>query len=224
MKSFISAYEAKAIPLYKESAIASWNANITGTAEDYSKSEKASFEYAKIFTDSIAFEELKTIKESQAMKDPLLIRQLELLYNSYLGGQVDTALIAQQISMETEISKKYANFRVTLNGKQISDNEVENILKTSTNSSDLKTAWEGSKLIGPVVAADVIKLVKHRNTIARKIGFSNYHEMSLKLSGQDPQEVTKLFDELDNLTRDNFARLKGDIDTYFAKRYKIKGI
>jgi peptidyl-dipeptidase A len=222
MKTFISAYEAKSIPLYRESAIASWNANITGTAEDYAKSEKASFEYARIFTDSVAFKELKTIKESQAMKDPLLIRQLELLYNSYLGGQVDTSLISQQIRMETEISKKYGNFRVTLNGKQISDNDVEKILKTSTNSSDLKTAWEGSKLIGPVVAEDIIKLVKHRNTIARKIGFSNYQEMSLKLSGQDPEEITKLFDELDLLTRDNFAKLKGDIDTFFANRYKIK--
>jgi peptidyl-dipeptidase A len=222
MKKFISAYETKVIPLYRESAIASWNANITGTTEDYAKSEKASFEFAKVYTDSVAFRELKTIKESQAMKDPLLLRQLELLYNSYLGGQVDTALLAKQIRMETEISKKYANFRVTLNGKQISDNEVENILKTSTNSSELKTAWEGSKLIGPVVATDVLNLVKHRNIIAKKIGFSNYHEMSLKLSGQDPQEVTKLFDELDNLTRDNFAKLKGDIDTYFAKRYKIK--
>ena len=223
MKAFISSYEKKAVPLYKESALAYWNANITGSTEDYAKSEKASFEYAKLFTDSIAFAELKKIKESQAMKDPLLIRQLELLYNGYLGGQVDTALIAEQIKMETEISKKYANFRVTINGKQISDNEVEGILKNSTNSTDLKTAWEGSKLIGPVVASDIIKLVKHRNTIARKIGFSNFHEMSLKLSGQDPAEVTKIFDELDSLTRDNFALLKGEIDTYFAKNFKIAG-
>jgi peptidyl-dipeptidase A len=221
MKSFISSYEAKVIPLYKASSLASWNANITGTTEDYAKSEKASFEYAKIFTDNAAFAELKQLKESQAVKDPILARQLELLYNQYLGGQVDTALIAQQIKMETEISKKYANFRVTLNGKQISDNEVETILKNSTNSADLKTTWEGSKLIGPVVASDIINLVKHRNTIARKIGFSNYHEMSLKLSGQDPAEVTKIFDELDSLTGNNFGQLKNEIDTYFAKRYKI---
>lgn len=221
MKAFISSYEKKAIPLYKESALTSWNANITGTNEDYAKSEKASFEYAKIYTDSIAFAELKQIKESQAMKDPLLVRQLELLYNGYLGGQVDTSLIAAQIKMETDITKKYSNFRVTINGKQLSDNEVEIILKNSSNNTDLKTAWEGSKLIGPVVASDIIKLVKHRNTIARKIGFSNYHEMSLKLSGQDPSEVTKIFDELDSLTRDNFARLKGDIDSFYAKRYKI---
>ncbi len=217
MKTFISSFEQKAIPLYKASALASWNANITGTAEDYAKSEKASFEYAKIFTDSIAFAELKKIKNSRALVDPLLVRQLELLYNSFLGGQVDTTLIAEQIKMETEISKKYANFRVTLNGKQISDNEVEGILKNSTSSADLKKAWEGSKLIGPVVANDIIVLVKHRNTIARKIGFSNYHEMSLKLSGQDPSEVTKIFDELDSLTRDNFSQLKGDIDSYLCE-------
>jgi peptidyl-dipeptidase A len=221
MKAFISAYEAKAVPLYKASALASWNANITGKAEDYSVSEKASYEYAKIFTDSIAFAELKEIKESGALTDSLLIRQMELLYNSYLGGQVDTSLIAMQISMETEISQKYANFRVTLNDKQIPDNEVEAILKNSTNSTELKNAWEGSKMIGPVVAEDIIKLVKHRNTIARKIGFSNYQEMSLKLSGQDPADVTKIFDELDSLTRENFAELKGEIDAFYSKRYKI---
>jgi peptidyl-dipeptidase A len=221
MKDFISTFEKKAIPLYRESALASWNANITGTNEDFAKSEKASFEYAKIFTDSIAFAELKEIKESNLVQDPLLLRQIELLYNGYLGGQVDPALIAEQIKMETDISKKYANFRVDINGKQISDNEVEGILKNSVNSSELQKAWEGSKMIGPVVAEDIVKLVKHRNKIAQKIGFSNYHEMSLKLSGQDPAEVTTIFDELDNLTKENFRQLKGEIDSYFAKRFKI---
>jgi peptidyl-dipeptidase A len=221
MKAFLTSYEKKAIPLYREAALASWDANISGTNEAYAKSEKASFEYAKIFTDSIAFAELKQIKESQLLRDTILNRQLELLYNSFLGGQVDTALIALQIKMETGISKKYANFRVDINGKKIPDNEIESILKSSKNSKELQAAWDGSKMIGPVVADDIIKLVKHRNKIAQKIGFSNYHEMSLKLSGQDPAEVTKIFDELDILTRDNFAQLKGEIDAFFANRYKI---
>jgi peptidyl-dipeptidase A len=222
MKAFIKEYESKAIPLYKESTLASWNANVTGSNEDFAKSEKASFEFARIFTDRDAFAQLKAIKESGELKDSLLARQLELLYNSYLGGQVDTALIAEQIRMETEVNKKYANFRVSIDSKSLSDNEVEDILRNSTNSTDLQKTWEGSKLIGPVVEADVIKLVKHRNSIAQKLGFSTYHEMSLKLSGQDPAEVTKIFDELDNLTRDNFAQLKVEIDAYSAKRYKIK--
>ncbi len=220
MKDFIKGHEAKVIPLYRKAAIASWDANVTGTDEDWAKSEKASFEYAKVYTDTTAFKELSEIKESGEVKDSILARQIELLYNSYLSGQVDTSLIAEQIRMETEISKKYSNFRANINSKEVSDNEVVDILRNSTNSKELQTAWEGHKLIGPVVADDVIKLVKHRNSIAKKLGFSNFHEMSLKTSGQDPAEITKLFDELDELTRANFADLKGDIDAYFAKRYK----
>ena len=83
LKQFISTYEARAIPLYRDAALASWNANVTGTDEDYAKSEKASFELAKIYTDSVAFAELKEISESGEVRDSLLARQLELLYNSY---------------------------------------------------------------------------------------------------------------------------------------------
>ncbi len=31
MREFITSYELKSIPLYREAALASWNANITGT-------------------------------------------------------------------------------------------------------------------------------------------------------------------------------------------------
>jgi peptidyl-dipeptidase A len=221
LKKFISAYEEKTIPLYREMSLTSWDANISGSDESWKNSEKASFNYQKVFTDKNSFTELKEIRDAGVVGDPLLARQLELLYNAYLGGQVDTALISAQIKMETEISRKYSNFRVTLKGKQLSDNEVEDILKNSVNSSELQAAWEGSKMIGPFVADDIIKLVKHRNTIAQKIGFRNYHEMSLKLSGQDPAEVTKVFNELDSLTSNNFASLKGEIDSYYANRYNL---
>ncbi len=222
IKEFISKYEARVIPLSKDANLASWNANITGTTEDWAKSEKASFELAKLFTDSAAFKELKELKESGLVKDSLLARQLELLYNSFLGGQVDPALLEEQIKMETGINKKYSNFRAVVGSKELSDNQVEEILRSSKDNKQLQAAWEGHKMIGPVVAEDIIKLVKHRNMIAQKIGFSNYHDMSLKLSGQDPGEVTSIFDELDALTKENFAQLKNDIDTYFAKYYKIK--
>ncbi len=221
LRKFLSAYETKAIPLYKESSLLSWNASVSGTSEDYAKSEKASFDFARIYSDKAEFTTLKEIKESNEVKDPILARQLEILYNSFLGNQVDTALISEQIKMETEISKKYSKFRATEKGKQMSDNEIDAILKNSSHSAELQSAWEASKMIGPVVAEDIIKLVKHRNRIAKEIGFKNYHEMSLKLSGQDPEEVTRIFDELDSLTKNSFIALKGDIDQYFAKRYKI---
>ena len=52
----------------------------------------------------------------------------------------------------------------------------------------------------------LLNLLNTGITLQKKIGFDNYHEMSLKLSGQDPVEVTKIFDELDSLTREKFCK------------------
>jgi peptidyl-dipeptidase A len=46
--------------------------------------------------------------------------------------------------------------------------------------------------------------------------------MSLRLSDQDPEQISSLFDELDSLTRGTFTSLKADIDFYLAKKYKLK--
>ena len=220
--TFITKFDTVVQPLTKEASLAYWNASISGKDEDWKKSEDLNIELTKVFSNKEDFALLKKIRNSDAITDELLKRQLEVMYNSYLGNQVDTALLNSAIKMQTEVEKKYSNFRADVNGKKLSDNEVEDVLKTSTNSSELQQAWEGHKAIGPVVAQDIINLVKKRNEIARQLGFNNYHEMSLKLSEQDPEEISNLFDELDNLTRDAFAGLKGEIDTYLSKRDNVK--
>ena len=220
--SFIERFDSIVQPLTKEASLAYWNASLSGKDEDWKKSEDLNIELTKVFSNKEDFAILKKIKESDAITDELLKRQLEVMYNSYLGNQVDTSLLNSAIKMQTEVEKKYSNFRADVNGKKLSDNDVEDVLKTSTNSAELQQAWEGHKAIGPVVAQDIINLVKKRNEIAKQLGFDNYHSMSLKLSEQDPEEISKLFDELDNLTRDAFTGLKGEIDTYLSKRDNVK--
>ncbi|HPG32633.1 MAG: M2 family metallopeptidase [Lentimicrobiaceae bacterium] len=221
LKQFIADWEARVEPLQRDAYIAYWNASISGNDEDYAKSEQLQFQLNSIYTSKEDFALLKKIKESEAVTDTMLKRQLDVLYTAYLSNQIDTTLLAKRIKMEVEIEKKYSNFRADVNGRQLSDNDVEELLKTSTNSAELQSAWEGHKKIGQVVSADIIALVKVRNQIAQELGFKNYHAMSLELSEQNPDDISSLFDELDNLTRDAFAGLKDEIDTYLANRLKI---
>lgn len=221
LRDFITKIEAEVKPLSQEAAIASWDASITGKDEDYKKSEYAQVELVKLFSDSTLFAELKGIRESGLVKDSILYRQMEVLYPSFLRNQVSKELLEQKIKMESELEKKYSNFRADLNGKKVSDNEIEEILSTSKNSKELEAAWNAHKAIGKDVANDVIAIVKIRNQIAKELGYENYHTMNMILSEQNPAEILALFEELDSLTKDAFAELKGDIDTYFAKRYGI---
>lgn len=221
LRDFISVFEKDVSQLQKDANEAYWNSSISGKDEDYAKTEILNVKLNNYFTNKEKFELLKKIKAEGNITDTLLNRQLEVIYNAFLGNQVDSSLLARKIKMETEIEKKYSNFRADVNGKTLSDNEIEEVLKTSTDSKELQATWEAHKKIGAVVAADLVELVKLRNEMAKQLGFDNYHSMSLQLSEQDPKEISALFDELDNLTRDSFAQLKDEIDTYLSAHLKL---
>jgi peptidyl-dipeptidase A len=221
LRDLIGKIEADLVPLSKDAAIASWNASISGKDEDYKRSEEAQIKLLNLFSDSSIFSQLKELKESGMVKDSVLIRQMELLYPSFLRNQVSKDLLAKKVKMEAELEKKYSNFRADIGGKLVTDNEIEDILATSKNSTELEAAWKAHKKIGSEVAAEVIALVKLRNQIAKELGYENYHTMDMTLSEQDPGEILALFDELDELTKNTFKGLKDDIDTYFAKRYNL---
>jgi len=222
LKDVIKVHDSLYIPLYKEVTMAYWNAAISGKPEDFAIVSEKEIAITAIFTDTTRFATLKKIKESNLIEDSILNRELIVLYNAYLGAQVDTAKLNAMIKLGNVIEQKYGNFRAKVKGKELTDNQIENILRSSTNSNELKDVWMAHKNIGPLVADDVKKLVKMRNEIAKELGFNNYHEMSLKLSEQDPAEIENLFNELDNLTRDAFGQVKYEIDSVFVLRYKVK--
>lgn len=46
--------------------------------------------------------------------------------------------------------------------------------------------------------------------------------MALRLDEQDPEEISRIFDDLDVLTRDTFTKEKEKIDEYLAKKFGIE--
>ena len=222
LRALIDTLELKAKPAEIGSALAYFNAAVTGKDEEYKKSSEFNIQLSRIYADTVVFARLKAIKESGKVKDSLLLRQLNILYNTFLGNQWNQKKMEDLINAQTRLEQRYSTFRATVDGKKITDNEIESLLKSSVNSKELEKYWLASKQIGDTVGADVIKLVKMRNEMAHSLGFANYHDMSLRLSDQDPEKIAKLFDELDSLTRNTFATLKLDVDSVLAAKYKIK--
>ncbi len=221
-KNFSSKISKQIADAYTKSALTYWNAAISGKDEDFKKAQEAEIEFDKLLSNKETFNQLKKFKESGLIQDSILSRDLEMMYLTYLSKQVNPEKLAAMTELQTEISKKFQTYRAKVDKKELTDNEVEEILKNSTNLNELEKVWKAHKDIGPVVADDIIKLVKMRNEVAKELGFNNYHEMSLELSEQDPKEISKIFDELDELTKDAFANLKKTIDEKLAARLKIK--
>jgi len=218
---FLEDYYSRIDSLSKKANLSYFDASISGKETDYEASSKYQLEICKTYSNKSDFEKLKRFKNSGEIKDQILKRQLDLIYNEYASNQFDEKLHEEIISLSTNIEKKYSLFRAELNEKKITDNEIDKILEKSCNSEELKETWMASKQIGKFVEEDVLQLVKLRNRGAKELGYNNYHEMSLALNEQKSNKIDELFDELDEMTKASFTKLKIQIDTHLLEKYNI---
>lgn len=222
LKAFIDRHIEK-IKLLNESAnLTYWNAAVTGEDSLYDKYSQLELQIRKIYSDSSDYAFLKDIKASDAVKNPLLARQLDVLLNAYLENQIDPLLLEKIVTLSADIEKKFSTFRGTIDGKKVTTNQINQILTSEIQSKKRQKAWLASKQVGPVVARDIIQLVKYRNQAAQKLGFETYYTMALKMHEQDVDAINQLFDELYGLTYQPFDNLKADLDQILANMYQVK--
>ncbi|GAB4136388.1 MAG: hypothetical protein Fur0015_08760 [Ignavibacteriales bacterium] len=219
--TFVEELETKLSDLSRQANIAYFNATISGDKNDYAKASDLQLAVSKIFADKNDFVKLKSFKHEIPEDEHVLNRIYKILFNEFAGNQFDEKLHTEIINLSTKIEEKFATYRAKVNGQILTDNQIDEILKTSNNNDELKSVWEASKQIAEEIHEDVVKLVKLRNESAKLIGFNNYHQMSIELNEQNQEELLILFDELDELTREKFIGLKNIIDENLSEKYQI---
>ena len=220
--NFIADHVAIVEPLMRETYLASWEAAVTGSEEAYKKTADLQFKLEKIYTSKDDFLQLKGWKDSGEVKEPLLARQLKVLYLAYLGNQIPEELLKKIVDKGTEAEQLFSTFRSKVDEKEVTMNDINMVFQNSTDSEERKKYWEAQKASGKAVEATLKEVVHLRNEAAKVLGFPNYFVMSLTLSEQDEAELLKLFDELDSLTRQPFASVKKEVDQYLAQRCGIQ--
>jgi peptidyl-dipeptidase A len=221
-RQFLEEHTKKLRPLEVAAARAWWDANVTGKDEDFKNKIETQNKIDEALSNKEAFAKVQELKKnSKEIDDPILRRAMDVLYLTYLEKQVDTDLLKKMVEKSNAIEQAFNVFRANVDGKEMTDSEVRRILKNSVNSEQRQAVWEASKKIGLKIEKDLKELVKLRNQAATKLGFKNYHAMMLHLNEQDSDEIIKLFDALDELTRGPFKSAKEEIDGLLAKRYKL---
>jgi peptidyl-dipeptidase A len=217
---FIANYEATIRPLEIDCARQWWAASTTGRDEDFRKKRETETKLDLELANPAVFAELKAIHD-QPIRDPLLARQIEVLYRSYLSRQVEPDLLKAMIAKSNGLEQAFNVYRAKVDGKELTENQVREVLRHSKDSAERRAVWEASKGVGPAIVDDLKELVRLRNQAAGKLGFKNYHAMVLYLGEQNQDELLKLFDELDALTREPFLAAKAELDAALAQQYGI---
>lgn len=221
-QQFLNEYSAKLRPLDIAANRAWWDANITGKDEDFARKEKAQNAIDEFLSDKTLFEKAKTLRRGSGIDDPIVRRAIDIVYLQLLEKQVDKELLDKMTALANSVEKRFSTFRPKIEGKEVDDAAVREILKKSTLSERRKEAWEASKEVGKVVEPELKQLVALRNQAAKKLGFANFHAMTLFLNEQNGDDLIKLFDQLDDLTREPFKKAKAEIDEKLAANCGVK--
>ncbi|MCP4710779.1 MAG: M2 family metallopeptidase, partial [Planctomycetes bacterium] len=221
LQDFIDKHVEMVEPMYRDMALAYWVAATTGKAEEYAKVSEYELKLRQVYSDADDYAMLKEMKESGAIEEPLLARHVDVLHNGYLENQIDSELMKQIVELGNDIDRQFSTFRGTIDGETVTDNEIKEILKSETDLEKREKAWLASKQVGIEVADDLVRLVKLRNEAAEKLGYENYHTLSLTMSEQDVGELDKIFAELYELTKGPFGELKVELDGILAGNFGI---
>ena len=221
VESFVHETVEAVRPLDKAYQLAYWEAAINGTPKAIQRSQEAQATWMRFWADRDRFAQAKRMYDARAVKDPLLARQLKLVYLSAAGNQQDDATIDELTRLESEVTAHYVNFRGRVGGKELNDNEIEAILHNSKDSAEVREAWEASKQVGAQVAKSVRQLARVRNAAARAQGFRDHFQRSLTLDEIDENELLSLFADLEAATRKPYQELKHRIDGLRATHFGL---
>jgi peptidyl-dipeptidase A len=221
-KAFLDDFTKAFRPLDVAANRAWWDANISGADEDFKRKEDAQNKIDDLLSDKKAFAKIKAIKEGGGIDDPVIKRAIDMVYLMHLEKQVDAELLRHMNKLSNEVEQKFNTFKAKVGDKEMSTKEVRDVLKSSTISDRRKEVWEAAKEVGKVVEPELKELVKLRNRSAKQLGFDNYHALQLFLNEQNGKDLIKLFDRLDELTREPFKEAKAEIDAELAKNCAIK--
>jgi peptidyl-dipeptidase A len=221
LSQFIARHVQLVDPLNRQANLAFWAATTTGRQDEYQRMERLQLAIKRIYSDPNDFAYLKSLKTSGTIRQPRLRRQLDRLYLAYLPNQVQPELLAKMTQLDTKIQKAYNDYRPSIDGKVVTINNIYTILTTEPDSELRKKAWQASRQVGNVIVEDLLNLVRLRNRSAKILGFDNYHQMALVVAEQDPDELDRLFDELEALTREPFLRMNAVLDRLLASKYGL---
>jgi len=218
---FVQAHVGRVEPLSRRANLVYWEAATTGEPQKFEELRELQLQIRRLCTDSDDFARIRAWRESPDIADPRLSRQIETLYYAYLQNQIEPELLEQIVALDTKVQESYNNYRASIAGEKVTMSDIYTIMTTEGNTARREAAWRASKEVGNIVIEDFLALVRLRNRAARKLGFDNYHTMTVVTGEQDVADLDAIFAELDALTRVPFAHLKKELDEILAESYGI---
>ena len=221
--AFLETYTKSYQELYAISSEAEWVSNtriVEGDDTNLNRT-KAANEALASFTGSV--ENIQTARELLKSKqdlDPIQALQLEaVLYNAAQNPQTVPDLVSQRIEQEARQTEQLYGFQFSLDGEEVSTNEIDQALREETDLARRFAVWESSKAVGPTLRSGLVELQRLRNETVRALGYRDYFSYQTSQYGWSADELIAEVDRINRELRPLYRELHTWARYELADRY-----
>lgn len=227
-QKFLDQYTEKYLDLQYTSAKAEWQSNIHIVEGDTTNAynTRMANEALAAFTGST--ENIEMARKFLAKKDQLTDlqrRELEkILYNAADNPQTVAELVKKRIKAEAEQVEGLFGYDFKIDGKSVSTNDIDQVLRESNDLNERLKAWESSKGVGAAIKDGLIELRDLRNETVQALDYQDYFSYQVSDYGMSTKELRELMLRFNKEVRPLFRELHTYARYELAKRYGVKDV
>jgi peptidyl-dipeptidase A len=199
-----------------------WDFSLTGDQARQERMRELMLRHREHYADKARFAQLTHWRSDDvAAGDPQLARQVELAWRDYLNAQEDAATRDELVRLNAEQQGLFNRFRATLDGREWSENDLNDELAETTDSERARAVWLAAKQIGGQAETRALRMVELRNAAARAQGFRDAYQRGLTLAEVAEERLFGLLDDLERASDGPYRAAKAELDATLAERFGI---
>lgn len=196
VQTYLDSYNAQYQELYEAASEAQWRLNTYikegDTTANY-MAQQAEEAYASFTGSHENINKARGYLKDREALSPLQVKQLEkILYMAANNPETLSELVKERIAAENRQTEKLFGYNFQYNGKSVSTNFLDSILRNSTDPQERLAAWTASKEVGKQLREGLIDLQNLRNQTVRGLGYPDYFTYQVSDYGMSTQEMRDL--------------------------------
>jgi peptidyl-dipeptidase A len=168
---------------------------VEGDSLTAKKAAEADEAFAKFTGSSAVTEKVKRFLNDKGALDDKQVRQLEtILFMAGASPEAAGDLVKKRIDAQNKQTADLYGYKFTMHGKEVTPNDIDDILHKSKNEKQRLDAWTSSKEVGKVLKAGLTDLRDLRNKCVQALGYDDffaYQASEYKMSTSELMTTTR---------------------------------
>ena len=227
-QAFLDSFSTQYLKVYTKYSEAQWASNtkiVEGDSTNAIAEQKAGKEYSDFAGSNNIVDKVQSFLKEKEKLTPLQVKQLEaILYQAGNYTQKAADAVKERIKAETDQTAKLYGFNYTIDGKPVTTNNIDSILRVETNVAKRLKAWNTSKEVGKNLKTGLVHLRDLRNKVVQSLGYHDFFTYQVSEYGMSSDEMINLCKQINRELHPLFRELHTYARYELAKKYNQSNV